>query len=248
MRGEPREEVVRCQCTNRILRNVPTEQLLELAGDEEVIQNMPATLTELRDFLGKCVKHTPEYRDKQMHALPPLVEVERVPFIRALCRGKGVLDIGASGQLHLEIKEVAREYWGVDHPANDDGSPRPGVFYIDLDHEHSSIPSQVGRKIDLIVCGEVIEHLSNPGRFLGRLRAEYPTQRLVVSVPNAFSAILQHNLRHGYENVHFDHVAWYSPHTLQTLLSRAKYRIRDLFWYNGKPPTSEGVIAVAEPC
>jgi hypothetical protein len=48
------------------------------------------------------------------------------------------------------------------------------------------------------------------------------------------------------ENVNIDHVAWYSPRTLRTLLERARWNITEFAWYGGDPGVAEGLIAVAE--
>jgi 2-polyprenyl-3-methyl-5-hydroxy-6-metoxy-1,4-benzoquinol methylase len=199
------------------------------------------SVAEYSDSLARNGR-SPAYMRKQMHACPQADVVDRVEFIVKRCIGKRVLDIGASGHLHEAIALVAKEHWGVDHPSNNDGRSRPGVFYIDLDQR----PEVPNRNIDIIVCGEVIEHLSNPGRLLAAIHAEYPGVPLIVTVPNAFSEIARSHMKHGTINVHFDHVAWYCPQTLKTLLGRAGYRIAEMHWYNGQPRFAEGIIAVAE--
>lgn len=201
---------------------------------------MAATIDELRSECSGAM--TAEYRAKQMHRVPDMPVVDRVAFIVERCNGRAVLDIGASGQLHREIKAVAREYWGVDHPSNDNGGVRPGVFYADLDEDPGGFPC---RDIDVIVCGEVIEHPCSPGAFLKALRAKHSCQ-LIVSAPNALSEIAQAHMRRGFENVHFDHKAWYSYSTLGKLLTACGWKPVQWAWYNGKPRFAEGLIAVAE--
>ena len=122
---------------------------------------------------------------------------------------------------------------------------------FDLDDVSLDLPDTVfntvgGSEPDIIVCGEVLEHLSNPGWFLTRLRRQYPGVPVLVTVPNAFSEAAIKWLAKGKENVNIDHVAWYSPHTLRVLLQRAGYTTGDLYYYGGTDPLAEGLIVVAE--
>jgi hypothetical protein len=199
-----------------------------------------ATIEDLRSQLGESGSAlSPEYRAKQLHELPKTTTVDRAKFILDHCRGKRVLEFGASGPLHDAMVKVAASVEGVDR--ND----APGVVGFDLDDvTQTSLPSIIG--IELIVCGEVIEHLSNPGWFLTRLRRQYATVPTIITVPNAFAAGNQSWIAKGIENVNKDHVAWYSPKTLSVLLERAGYAVGGLFWYGGNGPTAEGLIVVTE--
>lgn len=200
-----------------------------------------ATIDDLRSHLGKKVESAPtlEYAAKMLHPLPETKVVDRTEFILALVKGKRVLDFGASGALHRDVMKVARAYLGVDR--------EDGLFVrgFDLDDVTETL-LPVFDDTEVILCGEVLEHLSNPGWFLTRLRAQYPGVPVLISVPNAFSTIAQSWLKKGFENVNEDHVAWYSPKTLSVLLERAGYTTGDLYYYNGHGPTSEGMIVLAE--
>lgn len=191
---------------------------------------MDAALLALRDS-----PVSPAYAAKQLHPLPEMALVDRTGFLVDVCRGEVVLDIGASGALHEQLVAVAARVYGIDR---EDG---PGVVGVDLDDYHAALPRHPD--VTRIVCGEVLEHLSNPGWLLTRLRAAY-TCPLFVTVPNAWGP--QPLLQQGVENVNRDHVCWFSPHTLTVLLERAGYAVRSLAWYNGTPPTCEGLIAIAE--
>ena len=96
--------------------------------------------------------------------------------------------------------------------------------------------------VDLVLCGEVLEHLSNPGRFLDGLR-NYGKET-IITVPSAFSEVGYSWIRRGTENVNKDHVAYYSWRTLKTLVERHGYEVRQFYWYGGKPGVSEGLIMV----
>jgi len=200
-----------------------------------------ATIDDLRSQLGASgPAQSPEYAAKMLHAVPVSETVDRTVFILKRVAGKRVLDFGASGALHAGIRKAASFVAGVDR------EDAPGVFGFDLDDvDQPDLPS-IDPAPEVIVCGEVLEHLSNPGWFLSRLKRQYAGVPVIISVPNAFSAVGRQHIVKGTENVNADHVAWYSHKTLTTLLARAGYVVRESYWYNGQPYVAEGLIVVTE--
>lgn len=200
-----------------------------------------ATLDDLRSQLGAPPRAAddPAYRAKMLHDLPALQIADRVKCFVTHATGKRVLEFGASGPLHDQVRAVAAAYLGVDREAAE------GVVACDLDDvSQPGLPSFEAP--DVILCGEVLEHLSNPGWFLTRLRRQYPGVPVVISVPNAQSEASVRWLAKGQENVNADHVAWYSPHTLRVLLQRAGYTAASFYYYNGTDPMAEGLLVVTE--
>jgi hypothetical protein len=173
------------------------------------------------------------------HLLPESeILAGRQGFLLAACAGRVVLHVGCvdSGLtrerfdvgelLHQRLALVARELWGTDVDAEGvrflqkHGIDR--VFLIDLSSEAPG-PELGAASFDVIVLGEVLEHLPNPGRMLRRLR-EYMSPgrtRLIVSVPNAFSLTGLFTLARGMESVHSDHNFYFSRTTLHTLLAKS---------------------------
>jgi Methyltransferase domain len=206
------------------------------------------SIDELRGQLGggnsPTVGFTPEYVEKMLHEIPEVRVVDRAAFILERTAGKRVLEFGASGLLHDKIIGNAAFYRGIDR------EPAPHVIPFDLDDvSHPWFPIAAyhdGSPWDIIIAGEVLEHLSNPGYFLTRLHQQYANVPLILTVPNAFSKVASQWLGKGIENVNRDHVSWYSPKTLSTLLSRVGYREGDLFWYGGTDARAEGLIVVTE--
>jgi hypothetical protein len=182
--------------------------------------------------------HDPEYVKKQLHRFPDAPEVKRVPFLLDMCRGKTIVHLGASGVLQDELVKVCTKVYGLDKNAGD------GIVAMDFDDYHAALPTYEG--VDLVLAGEILEHLSNPGWLLTRLKAAYPSTPLLVTVPNAFTFIQPPYLKKGIENVNIDHVAWYSYTTLTTLLARHGYVPAEFCWYNGKPGVAEGLIMLTE--
>lgn len=205
---------------------------------------MPATasLVDLLEEVGNYGRRTPEYFQKMMHRIPDAPVVNRTKFIQAKCKGKSVVNFGsASGALHGNIKEVAATIFGVD-------KVEPADMLVDLDDEfcplHGLPPANV------YVCGEIIEHLSNPGMFLKKLRRVMTKEgekgaELIVSVPNALAEVLKLHAKTGWLNVNEDHVAWFCWNTLKTLLGRHGFTITERAYYEGRPVFAEGLIAVA---
>ncbi len=215
-----------------------------------------ATLDELRSQLGAAPKTpaTEAYAAKQIHQVPDVEVVDRTVFLVQKVAGKKVLEFGASGPMHDGIVKAASSVFGVDRQA------APGVKAFDLDaiiafgsKVGPPLPGQVWNTttmqfdplpFDIIICGELLEHLSNPGWFLARVKLQYPGVPMVITVPNAYSSAGSRAIAKGIENVNRDHVAWYSWHTLKTLVERHGFTIQEFCWYHGEPRTSEGLIMV----
>jgi hypothetical protein len=195
-----------------------------------------ATIDALRESLH--ARYTPEYAAKQIHPVPHVPVVDRVKFLVDSADGKVILHLGASGPLHQALLKASPKVYGLDKVGG------PGVVACDFDDFHTAIP--VYPDVNLIIAGEILEHLSNPGWLLARLRRAYPSTRLVVTVPNAFTAAGAASIRQGIENVNIDHVAWYSYTTLTTLLKREGWIPEAFAWYHGAPFTAEGLIVVTE--
>lgn len=167
--------------------------------------------------------------------LPDGQITDRRSYIIEKCRDKKVLHLGcidwpyldrkiAEGSLlHHDLVQVATEVVGYD-------SDRQGAEQF----EAHGWPVVVGNleampdnlpKFDVVVAGEVIEHLSNPGVFLGSLARACPQTEVILTTPNAYAARRFWRFLLGHEQVHPDHVAYYSPLTLRYVLQRAGYEI-----------------------
>ena len=198
-----------------------------------------ATLADLRSHLRGVPKAPPDaWAAKMLHRVPDADVVDRAGLLCDLTKGKRVLDVGASGPMAEKLRAGAASYVGWDRTASD------GVLAVDLDDVTQPLP-QVA-EVEVIVCGEVLEHLGNPQWFLTRLARQYPGVPLVVTVPNAFTESGRQHILKGIECVNLDHVAWYSYHTVRTLLTRSGYRIASFVWYHGARYTAEGLVVLAE--
>ena len=177
--------------------------------------------------------------------------VQRVEFIKSMCVGKKVLHLGCTNYpytddalkndmlLHLQLAESAETLVGFDYDqAGLDILKEAGIdslYRADLENL-DDVP--LDEKFDVIVGGEMIEHLSNPGRFLeGIRRFMKPETQLVLTTINAYCAFrfLIYGLRGrggSNEPVHPDHVAYYSYSTLKLLVERAGLGVKEFLFYD----------------
>jgi 2-polyprenyl-3-methyl-5-hydroxy-6-metoxy-1,4-benzoquinol methylase len=167
--------------------------------------------------------------------------IYRIAYLANACRGKTVLDLGALDEtafqnktghgtwLHEEIAKVSAQVIGLDSSAliPPDGlrTARNAVIRSADIKDIESLLAAANIAPDVVVAGELIEHLENPLDFLRCLRAvpRLRGKRLLLSTPNATAA---HNCLialSNRESTHHDHLCILSFKTLNTLMSRSGY-------------------------
>ena len=168
---------------------------------------------------------------------------DRINHLVELCRGRRVLHLGCCDHpplvpdkiregtwLHGQLTEASAECLGVD-------IDREAVEFVKRETGFNNIwvadlsvaapePVLSGPAWDLLVAGEIVEHLDNPVDFLSRVHRNLRNycKEILVTVPNAFS--LQNFLgatRHV-ESINSDHRYWFTPYTLAKVLTRSGYR------------------------
>ena len=172
-------------------------------------------------------------------ALPVTTFVQRESTILALCTGKRVLHLGCVGWTDLAVEqklELANagfhaslsavcDCTGIDiDAATVRQLQERGVFKNVLvgDAEHLAGDAQY----DLIVAGDLIEHLSNPGLMLeGARKILQPGGRLIISTPNAFGLPAYLRLLAGCYAEGAQHVLNFNWLTIQQLLARHGWRV-----------------------
>lgn len=177
--------------------------------------------------------------------------VNRVEFIKEACRGKKVLHLGCTDYpfterviefnmlLHFELAKIAGELYGFDFDqAGIDILEKHGtknLYRADLEKLEEV---DLNEKFDVIVAGEMIEHLSNPGLFLrGIKRFMHSETDLLITTINAYSglrfAIYGLRGKGGInEPVHPDHVSYYSYKTLSLVLQRENLVVKEFCFYD----------------
>ena len=134
------------------------------------------------------------------------------------------------GFLHRRLVEASESCAGLDLSSEGLDALREAGFQ-DLHHGNAERLSEIfgKRKFDLIVAGEVLEHVSNPGLFLEGIRGALAADgELLVTVPNAFFLPRIVAAFGRKEVCHYEHVAYYSPKTLSGLVHRHGFDVRRL--------------------
>ena len=99
------------------------------------------------------------------------------------------------------------------------------------------------RQFDVIIGGEVIEHLDAPGRFLQSCSAMLkPGGRLAITAPNPWyaNAVFKNCLRRYTFVDSADHVAWYDASTLFEIGQRCGLRLDRFTGIGGAQPRTLG--------
>ena len=141
--------------------------------------------------------------------------------------------------LHTELEAVASDLWGIDaDQAGIDVLKEHGSNQIVLGDLENLDDIDLDQTFDVIVAGEMIEHLNNPGFFLsGIQRFMNDGTRLVLTTVNAYCGMrfLWYGLRGKrgrFEFVHPDHVAYYSYSTLKVLVERHELHLENFLFYD----------------
>jgi SAM-dependent methyltransferase len=177
--------------------------------------------------------------------------VQRVEYLKKLSAGKKILHLGCADypfteesirnrtHLHLKLAGIGSELYGFDYDqAGIDVLRSHGfdkLYHADLERLEDVT---LDEKFEIIIAGEIIEHLSNPGLFLrGIKRFMKPDTNLVITTINAFGGYRYWTYglkgRGGSnEPVHPDHVSYYSYSTLKLVLEREKLKLNKFAFYD----------------
>jgi len=181
-----------------------------------------------------------------VHRIPPARLVDRIDELRRLVRGRSVIDLGfvdegqmgaKSGRgiwLHQAVAAAARSCIGIDADAEGVEHARAlGFDAYAADVEDPAALASLGLEpAEVVLGGELIEHLDKPGSFLEAVKeVSAPGGLLVLTTPNAHALTNTLGALAGRELVNPDHVSWLSWRTLHTLLGRHGWRLDDLAYY-----------------
>jgi 2-polyprenyl-3-methyl-5-hydroxy-6-metoxy-1,4-benzoquinol methylase len=193
-------------------------------------------------------------------------------FIAGYVRGKTVLDVGcvqhtathAQGDdrwLHKRVVANAKSALGLDILESEVTKLRQYGYEVVCG---DACTVSLERTFDVVLAGEIIEHVSNASAFLSNM-ARHVTDggRLVLTTPNAYF------LLHVFESIFCDpdhrwnpeHVCIYEPFTLRNLLRRNGLDIETMYyftrsskllrlmWMTGLPsygPISGSILAIVK--
>lgn len=178
----------------------------------------------------------------------------KIGFAVQYCKGKKVLDIGCVQHdpenykskywLHKALREVSASLVGID-------LSKTGVDYLrarGFDVIYADAQQfDLGEEYDVIVAGDVVEHLEDFGGFLECCRRHmHAESRLIISTPNPWywknmlKALLSEEVSNNPE-----HTCWLCVRTLRQLLRRHELEIGEVvfgsrYWRDRLMPLPRG--------
>jgi len=170
-------------------------------------------------------------------------------IIRENISGKSVLDVSCVGAIKRAVPKNGNNYMhgfisrhakyciGVD--LNERGVAKlNGLGYNCVVGDAENLA--MGDKFEVIVAANLIEHLSNIGKFLESAKGHLsPEGSLIIATPNPFflwrfiEIILKDNFA-----MNVEHTCWFDPKTLGCLLLQHGFHIKAMYWstsYHVKP-------------
>lgn len=179
-------------------------------------------------------------------ALPPSLRPtsDLQAAIQPLIAGRRVLDLGSVNHVFMDAQ--GRRGWMFDflmtHAASIQG--------VDVEPEQVARAQAAGypivqgdaeiflaeNPVDVVLATDLIEHLSNPGKFMETAQRNLvPGGKLVLSTPNAYCLRELFRVYFGWTNdppVHPQHVCYYTPTTLRALAARYGFRFQEISYAN----------------
>lgn len=182
--------------------------------------------------------------------LPRDIEIVygRTQFLLERCRDKRILHLGcvdegltkerleAGTLLHAQLLGIAKEVFGVDISEEGVNLLREaGVPNLILGNveQLDRITELRGKRFDVILATEIIEHLNNPGLFLQSVKHFFHEDtEMIITTPNAYRITGFGYRLKGLEFVHPDHNYWFSWSTLTSLLLKNGYQVIEARLYS----------------
>ncbi len=166
--------------------------------------------------------------------------------------------------LHDFILQHASEVWWVDIDKNRIEELKSKWYKVIFDDvQKLNNLWNLNYKFDVIVAGEIIEHLDNPWLFLEKVKKFLLEDWvLIITTPNMFSLryIIRHTLfgqetpywKDRESEIRYGHVIWFSKMLLENLLLRYNYDIVELTYtikneYTGFKGNIEKVLSKIFP-
>jgi SAM-dependent methyltransferase len=160
-----------------------------------------------------------------------------IPFVK----DKKVLDLGCvqhnlaktekSGWLHGVICKHAESALGVDYMEYQVAVLKKQGYDVVCANVETM---ELGDKFEVIVAGDIIEHLSNCGKFMERVYEHLaPGGLFLLSTPNPvhFLRFVQ-LLARGRVGANLEHTCWFPPQVLNQLAGRYGFEIVDVAYVN----------------
>lgn len=184
----------------------------------------------------------------KIHYSERFSEQSRIELLLQLCRGKRVLHIGCADHLplinqkmeqgkwlHALLCEVADECTGIDINAEavefmTHKLTIPNIYHADIT---IALPDQLlDRKWDVVIMGEILEHVDNPVIFLQQLKKQLQSRasQLVITVPNSFNRLIMNDININTEDINSDHMYHFTPYTLGRVVYKSGFSSIELLF------------------
>ncbi|HTF22183.1 MAG TPA: methyltransferase domain-containing protein [Chryseolinea sp.] len=177
----------------------------------------------------------------------------RVTFLTDMSRGKKIVHLGCLDHKPLIADKIARKQW-LHKELTDVSKACIGVdidedtlHYVESTFGYTNIvlgnfttdkfEKISGNTWDYAILGELLEHIDNPVQFLSAIRANYAgtIDRIVVTVPNAWTRITMKMAQSSVEMINSDHRYWFTPYTLAKVLYQAGMVTEEIKFANRIP-------------
>ena len=172
--------------------------------------------------------------------------VERIDFLENYCKNKTVIHFGFADHIPLIETKIFNDQWlhgrliksssdcfgvdtnseSIDFIKNKYNIDHLLVFDVLKDKVPISIKSKYW---DIVVLGEVLEHVNNPVEFLNAIKTKLGkyVQKIVITVPNAMDIININNVFYNIEYINSDHRYWFTPYTLAKILTESGLSVKN---------------------
>lgn len=147
--------------------------------------------------------------------------------LQLIPKNKTILDIGCAQnpEIHMKIAEMSKHAVGID--INKKGLEvfkKKGLEVYDMSAEAINLDST----FDYIIAGELIEHVSNPGLFLGGIRKHLkPDGKIILTTPNISSLLLYLLVVVADKTQDPTHVFYFDKKNLEELVNRYDLKIAE---------------------
>lgn len=157
-------------------------------------------------------------------------------------KNKDVLDIGSLGQTNsyslwnLLQRSSPKSLTGIDLPQA--AKTAHQVFGANIKSKLKDSRIIFGnmethlfhRQFDIIIAGDVIEHVENQGLFLTNIHRHLkPNGKLIITTPNAKWPTV-------FVKPNPTHTLWHDRYTISTILSYTYFQIDEFYYYLGNKP------------
>ena len=170
-----------------------------------------------------------------IHRLPSAELVDRIPYLTRLATARNVIHIGFADAgyrdlqrdegtwLHEHLDRVSSGLVGIDLDERGVAEARQGGYEAHVADccDAAAVQALGVEPADLVIAGEIIEHVDAPGALLEGLRVLCRDDGLLaVTTPNACGWVNPMAAVAGIEVNHPDHVVMFTWFTLTNLLRR----------------------------